>query len=659
MRKILPACCIVAVAMALAALIFYVSPLIANGQVAGCPAGTVRQATTGDVAQFKILDGSAETAITVGTCLTQSDISRLGISGGAAQAIQDLSQNFICPGYQAGYNSSVSATTLKNNYVYFSANGSAIDPKFIVCVDTFLKAAKAKGYNPCLTAALRTPLAQQASCQDPTNTIVCGLSSKCNLQTITNTCPHVKGIAVDAKPQPTNAANYAAMHALAAQYGLGYPVAGDLPHIQPVSANCMGGTTSPGPQTTPPTTTPPSTTPPTTTPGTGSPATATPGQVLGQDTYCMISTNPVITVPVPAGTPFPSNCYNGGAGSVPTQTQAYCSGNTVIYQNSGVVVGGQACPAACQNGMCVQTQQCVSNGSSLVLTSSCQMTQCPTGYILNNGLCMQQQCPAGYTSSNGMCNQTQCPQGYTLVNGLCNQTPQSAQQQAQQQQTQPTGTQSPTASPSPASTVTNPGTTQTVPAPTNTVSPTSITSPTLIPNLGTSTIAQIEAFANPQNTVTTSAATETPITLEGAAQDITQLQPTSSPNVTYAQPTSALFNNPNGNGTAGQQPGNGASANGITTTAGSGYGITAQSAANTGPAYATGTIAQTQGSDTFVSNNTPAGTVPAASFYGQSTFSSALAILGVLKNEVLSALQYLSTYTKPFGGVVPSQQGGD
>ncbi len=39
------------------------------------------------------------------------------------------------------------------------------------------------------------------------------------------------------------------------------------------------------------------------------------GQVLSQDYYCIVSIEPVIVHPVPAGTPFPSNCYNSPQGS--------------------------------------------------------------------------------------------------------------------------------------------------------------------------------------------------------------------------------------------------------------------------------------------------------------------------------------------------------
>ena len=38
------------------------------------------------------------------------------------------------------------------------------------------------------------------------------------------------------------------------------------------------------------------------------------GQVVSQDTFCMTSTNPVVVVPVTAGTSFPSNCYNSPTG---------------------------------------------------------------------------------------------------------------------------------------------------------------------------------------------------------------------------------------------------------------------------------------------------------------------------------------------------------
>ena len=38
-----------------------------------------------------------------------------------------------------------------------------------------------------------------------------------------------------------------------------------------------------------------------------------PGQVLSADYFCLTSINPIVTVDVAAGTPFPSDCYNGAA----------------------------------------------------------------------------------------------------------------------------------------------------------------------------------------------------------------------------------------------------------------------------------------------------------------------------------------------------------
>lgn len=47
------------------------------------------------------------------------------------------------------------------------------------------------------------------------------------------------------------------------------------------------------------------------------------GQVASQDTYCVTSTNPIVVVPVPAGSVMPSNCYNSSA-----QPQSYAQQQT-------------------------------------------------------------------------------------------------------------------------------------------------------------------------------------------------------------------------------------------------------------------------------------------------------------------------------------------
>jgi len=328
MKEVVPAVSVVLVGIVLTGLILYTSPLITFGDISGCPSGTVRQATAGDVAQFKTIDGSANTSVSVGTCLTQDDISTLGLSNGTAQAIQDLSQNFICPGKQAGYNANIQAASLKEQYVYFSAGQASVNPKFIVCVDKFLNAAKQAGLNPCLTAALRTATAQQASCTDPRNSIVCGKGDCGNLTRI-NACPHVKGIAVDVNPQPNTASNIDRMHTMAGAYGVGYTVATDLPHIQPTSLVCNGGGTIPPPITEPQVAAGQQ-------PAPQQIASMSTGQTYNQDTICVLSTDPPSSITIPAGTPYPSSCLNGNApSSVPQgqQAQAQSNGGTQVASN--------------------------------------------------------------------------------------------------------------------------------------------------------------------------------------------------------------------------------------------------------------------------------------------------------------------------------------
>ncbi len=609
----------------ISSVILFFEPLITRGDsVSGCPAGTVRTATASDVTQFLTVTGRT---ITEGTCLTQSDVSQLDLNGTASQAIQDLSQNFICPGRQPGYNASVSAAVLKENYVYFSANGVAINSKFIVCVDNFLKAAKQAGYNPCLTAALRTAAGQVASCLDPSNSIVCG-KGDCNDSARINACPHVKGIAVDVNPQPNTSQNVAAMHAMASKYGVGYTVPGDLPHIQPVSAACNGsGSTEPISNAAAPLqkiaqtlglatqqcqagytlvngTCTPQYSYSYTSPSNSAPAA---GQVVNQDTLCVISTNPPMVETITAGSVYPAGCINTGAQTSATcNTQTYCSGNTVMNESSSCsVTAGQTCPYGCSNGACSQqTSQSTNSGSTGTSGSGSTGTSGSTGST-NTGT-------SGTTATTNT--------GSTGTTGT-------------------TGTA-------------NTGSTQTT---------SSITSPTLVPNLLTpsSTAEILRELANPSssNTAATTSTT-TPIILNSSvANNISQMQPASPAGVTYAQPASAYFNTQNSQQNNQAGGGTTPTGGGYSGTAGTGYADSSSSASATSAVGPAGTnISLTHPTvDTFTDSPQSETTGTVSSFEAASTFNSSLAVLNVLKTEVLGALNFLSTYAKPFGGNIPSQ----
>jgi hypothetical protein len=114
------------------------------------------------------------------------------------------------------------------------------------------------------------------------------------------------------------------------------------------------------------------------------------------------------------------------------------------------------------------------------------------------------------------------------------------------------------------------------------------------------------------------------------ATNVSQLQPSAISGVTYAQI-------PNTPGTQGQ---------------------------NSSPAYQTtgtgiipGTHVPTTGSDTFASNSlNTSGGQDSFSQAPQVVASNASSILNALKAQLLAALAFLSTYTQPFQGNIPSQQ---
>jgi hypothetical protein len=516
---------------------------------------------------------------------------------------------------------------------------TSLNSVFAVNLDTMLKAADAAGYHITINSAYRSPAGEQ--CANPT-AYGRGFVSM-----------HTKGLAADLQyPNDANSlgecdgsasnlsAAYLWVNANDATYHLGQydqlhsHVQNECNHVEERSGT-SDSTLGPGATGAAPTTplqavtnalgiTTPSaalTCPPgyvmqnnACTPQTGSPIYSTPGlgatpqvgQILAQDTYCLVSTNPVITVPVPAGTPYPSGCLSNQ--QMTTGTQLYCSGNTVVYNASGVITPVQICSSSCSNGACVQQS---------------------------------------------------CPVGYTLVNGFCSQSQQQTTQPAASSAATPATGVSSAATQASTATQTSSGSGATASIPN--VSTSLITAPTLVPNLGTSTLALLQALANPQPS-SAAAATTTPITLSGAAVDISQLEASPLPGVTYAQATGSLFpssGQTGQTGSAGGGTGSG-STNNITTTAGTGYDVSGNAdSATPVNAGTAGDIANTQapgGADTFGSGTASNASAP-SSFSGNapSTFNSALVILGTLKSEVLNALSFLSVYVKPFGGNIPNQ----
>jgi hypothetical protein len=218
------------------------------------------------------------------------------------------------------------------------------------------------------------------------------------------------------------------------------------------------------------------------------------------------------------------------------------------------------------------TAQSVCSGNVLMYQSAtCTMT-------------VQQTCTAG--CANGACNQQSCPTGYTLVNGSCVQTQQTTS----------------------ASNSSSAGNTST-PTGTSSVTP------------GTSTAALLQSLASSQGSAATPAS-NTPITLSGAAQDITQLSAPAGSNITYAQTGAPDMTLP----TQGVAP------------AGS---VTPQQPQGSASTFTSGDM-----SNTGVTN------------FGQpatgNVDATTLPLLAALKNEVLNVIGVLAVYIEPFGGVVPN-----
>src|SRR3989338_2296476 len=111
-----------------------------------------------------------------------------------------------------------------------------------MCFQRFMQAAERR-LNVCISAALRTAAHQQASADDPRNTVVCG-----RFNPIGN-CTNVRGIAID-----INELNgrYSEAHQLASSMGLRIPLpVADKWHIQAGGPCGTPDFSNPVPQTLP------------------------------------------------------------------------------------------------------------------------------------------------------------------------------------------------------------------------------------------------------------------------------------------------------------------------------------------------------------------------------------------------------------------------
>jgi hypothetical protein len=533
---------------------------------------------------------ATDNSITAGVTYLCPNDARIGISNESGAAKEYLSSHACAQTIHTGIAAACPAGTR-------SLHIDGLASQFAVYAANYMKKFEAQnGQNTiCVRDAYRAPGEQACAANNSANGGAVAQPGKSK---------HEVGEAVDLNPQ--NGATYTKMRSFADQNescvwfryycpqdnssgnagksNIG--TNGDCPHLE-LKSSCNAGT--PGASTGASgryTSTPAQSfsTPQSdisSSPGVGS---MTPGQTYGQDTTCLLSTDPIYTVSIPAGTPFPSNCLNNGHSSSATGIQASCSGNTIIYNASGNATIGQTCPYGCQNGMCMQSQQNQQQGQQ-------------------QG---QQYAAANPTPSAS----SPTTNGQTAVS--------SGVQSALQTNTTPT-----------------------------------LSTPSLIPNLLTpsSTLSILNALANPQQVVTIHA-TPTPIILNPDAQKISQLQAGAPPGVTYALPASSYFSNGNQTGQTTS-----AGANTITTTAGTGYDTATST--DTRVLAIAGTRTPT-GADTFTSSNLSSQGTQGSPSQQVSTFpGNTTSILETLKLDLQGVLNFLATYGRPFGGVVPSQVGGE
>jgi hypothetical protein len=317
----------------------------AAAQSTACPAGQ-QPATASDLATMTAAGISNPV---IGMCWSPSSAA----TGAAAAQAKQYLQSSKCSG-----------NTIDTNN---------LNSGFALCAQKFVQSAKAQDPNFCISSAYRSAATQLAVCM-----AMCGASSCPGRCAAPSSSFHQYGLAIDVL---SRSLSLSTIWALAQQQGILNPTSlhsSDPYHIQAQSKTggqcnsggsaqpqtplqsitnaigsalgintCQAGYTLVGGVCTLQTAVSQT--------GAGSNIYSTPGlgstpqagQILTQDSYCMVSTNPVITYPVPAGTPYPSNCLNG--------TQATC----------------------------------------------------PAGYTSSYGTCIAQTCPAGYTMTNGFCAQTQ------------------------------------------------------------------------------------------------------------------------------------------------------------------------------------------------------------------------------------------------------------
>lgn len=225
-------------------LIFCVVLLAMPSQLWAQPTGCVRMATVQDIQNIQRLHGIT---LPVGTCLDVTMLEKLGLDTGAVQAL-DYLETKVCPGKSLGYDSKIPASQLKETRVYYSAQQSGMDPKFLVCAANFVRAAESAGFAPCVNAALRTQEHQRASCMDPSNTTVCGRTNSNPIQCRPDlsSCPHVNGKGMDLNSLNGQIDKIVTL-ASTGSFGvkMGVQNAYDPWHLEPLGVTCTATSTLP------------------------------------------------------------------------------------------------------------------------------------------------------------------------------------------------------------------------------------------------------------------------------------------------------------------------------------------------------------------------------------------------------------------------------
>ena len=283
-------------------------------------------------------------------------------------------------------------------------SGATIDTQnlnagFAQCAQKFVQSARSQDPNFCLTSAYRSVAQQQEIIASHALAAGCPTTSWCSKLSGTvapaGNSYHQFGLAIDVS---SKVLSYQAIWNLADSQGIENPVSlhkSDPLHVQAkagMQCNSGGNTPAPAAQS-----------PITPLQGLGQllgfstqqcqagytmvngqctlsslSGTPQPGQVVSQDTICVISTNPIVTQTIPAGSVYPYGCLNSS--QTTNSTQLYCSGNSIVSNSSGYPITIQTCQYGCSNGVCMQQQaQQQSSTASNQGTSGTAATNQTTG----------------------------------------------------------------------------------------------------------------------------------------------------------------------------------------------------------------------------------------------------------------------------------------